>query len=284
MNTFDEIIQTKAYSDLTPDELDIVQELVSSEEEYNEMKAFYTEIDQLSIAAREEVSPSVKSSLNSVFQAKHPGIQQNWSAPVVEEEQKKVLPLYNRNWFRAAAILVVSSGVATVWFSTQEEHLSEKKETVQLAKMEDSKPETTVQKEENSNSSFKTKKQFPVDEAESGKYTAASSIPGDLSAEDRIVTPAPVIYAEIARDETAERADQSKKAESTANLSVNSLVVSGTLRVEEKHYESSSGYFAKAGMDADLNPMGNKESFGKKDAKTTDISTNDLLSLIEPSF
>ena len=39
MNTFDEIIQTKAYSDLTPEELEVIRELVSSEQEYNEMMA-----------------------------------------------------------------------------------------------------------------------------------------------------------------------------------------------------------------------------------------------------
>ena len=50
MNTFDEIIQTKAYNDLTPNELEVIRELVSSEEEYNEMKSFYAGIDQLAIS------------------------------------------------------------------------------------------------------------------------------------------------------------------------------------------------------------------------------------------
>ena len=135
MNTFDEIIQTKAYNDLTPNELEVIRELVSSEEEYNEMKSFYAGIDQLAISNIAEVSPSVKSSLNSVFQAKHPGISQNWNAPEVTE--KKVIPLYNRNLFRVAALLVLSAGITTIWVSMSENQLANA-EKLQLTASNDS--------------------------------------------------------------------------------------------------------------------------------------------------
>ncbi|MDR0802095.1 hypothetical protein [Fluviicola sp.] len=279
MNTFDEIIQTKAYRDLTPDELSIVRELVSSEQEFNEMKAFYTEIGQLSVSTREEVSSSVKSSLNAVFRAKHPGIQQHWSTPALEE--KKVAPLYNRSWFRIAAIFVISAGIATIWFATREEHFPSKKESVQLAKMEQTAHKTD-QKEEDNTTSLKTKKQFPVNEVTSRKYTASSTISKNQSAED--LSPlnslaAPITYLETDKENTYFLLE---KQESTT-LSANSPGLSSMLRAEKKSDELS-GYFAKAGMDADLNPTGNKESFGRKEVKTPDISTNDLLSLIEPSF
>ena len=177
MNTFDEIIQTKAYSDLNSNELEIIRELVSSEEEYNEMKSFYAEIDQLAISGREEVSASVKSSLNSVFQAKHPGISQNWSAPAAVEE-KKIIPLYNRIIFRAAALLVLSAGVITVWVSMSDNSM-EKGIHAELT----AKTDTILSEEQK----VEPKKEFPLNDAEKQKdFTAASEVPKDENADQSV--------------------------------------------------------------------------------------------------
>ncbi len=263
MNTFDEIIQTKAYSDLTPAELEIIRELVSSEQEYNEMKGFYTEINHLSVSSREEVSPSVKSSLNSIFQAKHPGIQQNWSAPVSEPEEAKVIPLYNRNWFRVAALLVVSAGVATIWISTPENKLMENDSigTPQMA-------ETKTSANEESTAKAEIKKAFPIESSNSKKYTASSTIVPSRNEQFKAL---------VNEDERIMDGDRSP-AESRAN---SADYFSAPPKADIVKEEVTSSLFAKAGMDADLHPFGN---VAEKKAENSEISTNDLLSLIEPSF
>lgn len=310
MNTFDEIIQTKAYGDLSPEELELVQELISSEQEYNEMKAFYAGINQLSITTREEVSPAIKSSLNAVFQAKHPGIQQHWSAPVHEAETKHIIPLYNRSWFRAAAVLVVSSGIATIWFTYSENQLSEKKASVQLAKLEKDSlaPETLQTATEKSKGSFKTEELHSADAVvSSGNATpnpsayswnvqanASQAATSDESSEkhDQVipVTPGTSYMYTLSDRSTAAtlnsglaviKKQPEKKSEAVGNKGFSSFGESKLVK-EEKQLE-----FARAGRDADLNPLKDaNSSFGKKaeNAELPVITTNDLLSLIEPSF
>lgn len=262
MNTFDEIIQTKAYSDLTPAELEIIRELVSSEQEYNEMKGFYTEINHLSVSSREEVSPSVKSSLNSIFQAKHPGIHQNWSAPVSEPEEAKVIPLYNRNWFRVAALLVVSAGVATIWISAPENKLMENESigTPQMA-------ETEAPAKEESSAKVETKKAFPIEASDSKKYTASSTIVPSRNEQFKAL---------VYEDERIIDGDRSPAESRTSS----SDYFSAPPKADMVKEETTTSLYAKAGMDADLNPFGNLA----KKAEDNEISTNDLLSLIEPSF
>ncbi|WP_300666482.1 hypothetical protein [Fluviicola sp.] len=266
MNTFDEIIQTKAYSDLTPAELEVIRELVSSEQEYNEMKGFYTEINQLSVSSREEVSPAVKSSLNAVFQSKHPGIHQNWSAPVSEPQEVKVIPLYNRNWFRVAALLVVSAGVATIWISAPESKQLMEKDSIGSTQM----AQTAAPAKEESTAKVETKKKFPIEESDSRKYTASSTI----------VSPENQNFKSPANeDETrSDRETTSLDYELRASNSVVSF--SNPPKADQMKEEITTDSFAKAGMDADLNPWSNM----KKSAESGEISTNDLLSLIEPSF
>ena len=262
MNTFDEIIQTKAYSDLTPAELEIIRELVSSEQEYNEMKGFYTEINQLSVSSREEVSLSVKSSLNSIFQAKHPGIHQNWSAPVSEPEQAKVIPLYNRNWFRVAALLVVSAGVATIWISAPENKSLQEEGSIgstQMAQTAPAKEESTTQVEK--------KKPFPIEDSNTREYTASSTTATSESQQFKAI---------VNEDEMIIDGDIS----STELRASAPDYYSNPPKAEKMKEEVTSSLFAKAGMDADLNPFGNVA----KKAVSSEISTNDLLSLIEPSF
>lgn len=285
MNTFDEIIQTKAYNDLNSSELEIIRELVSSEEEYNEMKSFYAGIGQLALSGREEVSASVKSSLNSVFQAKHPGISQNWNAPA--EAEKKIVPLYNRNIFRAAALLVLSAGVITVWVSMSDNQLTQS-ESKQAVASSDSMPQEK-QKET-------AKKEFPLNEQPHKEYTASSSIPGDENAPQKAseyddaapMNMEPSGYSSKDKPVSSASLTQNLKpsvsasAESTTTFSFSSNWASKQNNwAETKKEESKQGNLARTGLDADLNP--GTYYVESKDYKPS-ISTSDYLSLIEPSF
>lgn len=310
MNTFDEIIQTKAYSDLNSNELEIIRELVSSEEEYNEMKSFYASIDQIAISGREEVSVSLKSSLNSVFQAKHPGISQNWSAPA-EAEEKKIIPLYNRTIFRVAALLVLSAGVITVWVSMSDNNLKMESNAKMTAKID------SVSSEEQKS---EPKKEFPLNDAGTQKeFTAASDVPKDENADQSVA-----IYSNAAA--TTSSLDDSYKLNlkdtksgnmgsfesSVSPITPSKATTGATTYSFSTSATSTSSYFAspkpgkktsskeaknsgfvdgdkdsftKAGLNADLNPGGyvSAGSTSTRDYKPS-IQTTDLLTLIEPSF
>jgi len=288
MNTFDEIIQTKAYNDLSSAELEVIQELVSSEEEYNEMKSFYAGIDQLAISNIEEISPSVKSSLNSVFQAKHPGISQNWNASA-EVQEKKLVPIYSTTWFRVAALLVLSAGVITVWVSMSENQL-EKSEKMQLTASTDSVPQENLKAE--------PKKKFPLNEGNEKQFTAASTIPKDENLEQQmpITTNATLssgtnggtaTYQWTTSDKSLAPSPRgtyqvSASAGNATYFSSNRAEKGKKKNEDEKETRTVVDGLSKAGMDADLNPGG---GYGEstKDYKPS-ISTTDMLSLIEPSF
>ncbi|TSJ48086.1 hypothetical protein [Fluviicola chungangensis] len=282
MNTFDEIIQTKAYSELSSNELEIIQELVSSEEEYNEMKSFYAEIDQLAISNREEVSASVKTSLNTVFQAKHPGISQNWNAPA-EVTEKKIVPLYNRTIFRVAAVLLLSASATTLWFSLPEEQL-EKSHAAKITASTDSVSPETVNIEQ--------KKKFPLNEETKKEFTAASAVP-----EDKNVSQDVSIYSNGTTSASYTLSDKASAPPVVAgapykvNRPDGSRVTSSSGRADDQSKSTGAekadgkkdlNILTKAGLDADLNPGGFYAS-SAKDYKPS-IQTSDYLMLIEPSF
>lgn len=284
MNTFDEIIQTKAYGDLSPGELEIIQELVSSEEEYNEMKSFYAGIGQLALSGLEEVSPSVKTSLNSVFQAKHPGISQNWNAPT-EEVEKKIVPLYNRNIFRVAALLVLSAGVITVWVSMSDNQLTRSEQKQALANSDSMQQEK--QKEV-------AKKEFPLNEQTNKEFTASSSISADENVQQKTTIYSNAVPTDKWSNRASSTDDETVSSTSMAKLSPSAVSGSTTTFsfssgraskqnnwAETKKEEGKKGDLARAGLDADLNPGGFYAE--AKDYKPS-IQTSDYLTLIEPSF
>lgn len=270
MNTFDEIIQTKAFSDLTPEELEVVSELVSSEEEYNEMKSFFNGISQLAVSSREEVSGSVKSSLNSIFQAKHPGISQSWSASTNEVTQKKVIPVYNQNWFRAAALLVLSAGITTLWISFSENQVADQDTTkTTTASNTPQKPEQTA------DSGNSTKKElFPIDTASPKEFTAAAEVAESQNTEEKEQNT--TSSADNFTPGTNHFAASSQTWNEASTYSYNNQFAKDG---EKKELEDS---FSRAGMDADLHPM--KSNGYAENHANTGISTDDLLILIEPSF
>ena len=279
MNTFDEIIQTKAYSDLSSSELEVIRELISSEEEYNEMKSFYAEIDQLALSNREEVSAYVKTSLNSVFQAKQPGISQNRSAPA-ETTEKKIIPLYNRNLFRVAALLVLSAGVTTLWFSMSDEQLTNGNQSKVTASTDSVSHEETPKVQE--------KKKFPLNEGNEKEFTAASSIPSDKNVEQKMTVYSNAVPGDaVPRDQNVPAAVSpgTYKLSSVVNGSTYSDFSSGKKQnnsSEAEKRDDKKGELVNAGLAADLNPGGfYNESV--KDYKPS-IKTSDYLTLIEPSF
>lgn len=116
MKTVEEIIQEKNWSDLTSEEKNALVDLVDNEIAFNEMKQFFLSMEELVLDDSVIPSPSIKSSLDQIYQAKHPGLVQNWEASPVETP---LVPLYNRTWFRVAAIVVLSLGaIPFFWNST----------------------------------------------------------------------------------------------------------------------------------------------------------------------
>ncbi len=109
MKTVEEIIATSNYYDLTTEEREMVHELVEDEAQFNEMKAFFSELSVIAPAFNTTPSTSVKSKLDDVFAAKHPSFEvaAKQSAP-----ESKVVPLYKRTWMQIAALFLIVLSVA----------------------------------------------------------------------------------------------------------------------------------------------------------------------------
>lgn len=114
MNTIEHIIQSKAFDQLTSDELEAINELVANEEEFLQMKAFLGNIGSIAVTEQFEAPSSVKKSLDQVFKAKHPGLMNEWQAPA--KVTTAIIPLYQRNWFRIAAIVVLLASTLPFFF------------------------------------------------------------------------------------------------------------------------------------------------------------------------
>lgn len=144
MKTVEDIIIEKDYAQLSQEELILVGELVDSEQEYNEMKAFFNSINTIEV--NETINPEIKSSLNSIFQSKHPGIHQNWKAAV--EVAKPVIPIYRKTWFQVAALLVLIFGIVTIWMKSTPELEMQRDTVVAENKITENKGKSAPQKEE----------------------------------------------------------------------------------------------------------------------------------------
>jgi len=112
MKTIEEIIVEKEFNELTQEELTMIEELAENEQEYLAMRSLFTQMNTDVIPESQIVaSAATKQSLDSIFMAKHPGIVQDWKReePVQDD---KIVPLYNKTWFRAAAVLLLFSGTS----------------------------------------------------------------------------------------------------------------------------------------------------------------------------
>ncbi len=127
MKSVEEIIETNDWSDLNPDERALIADLASNEEEFYQAKSFFQSLEPLVESTSTEVSTSIKTSLDKVFQAKHPGITQAWEAEVVSDEVK-IIPIYQRNWFRIAAVLLIGGSVSMLFWKTNVNQAETKQE------------------------------------------------------------------------------------------------------------------------------------------------------------
>lgn len=114
MNTIEHIIQTKSFDQLTSDEMDSIKELVANEDEFVQMKALFGSLAEVKASEQYDASASVKKSLDQVFLAKHPGIMNEWHAAATVEAP--IVPIYQRNWFRIAAIFILFLGTIPFFF------------------------------------------------------------------------------------------------------------------------------------------------------------------------
>ena len=113
--TIEEIIKTRTFASLEEAEKISVLEMVENEQEFNQMKQFLLEIETIIPFQNVEPSVVIKTSLDQIFQAKHPGIAQTWEAPKTDV---KTLPFYQNNWIRVAALVIFTFSVITVYFQT----------------------------------------------------------------------------------------------------------------------------------------------------------------------
>jgi len=141
MNTIEHIIQTKSFDQLTSDEMDSIKELVANEDDFNQMKALFGNIADIAVTEQYIAPVSVKKSLDQVFLAKHPGIMNEWhpAAPV----EAPIVPIYQRNWFRIAAIFILFLGTVPFFFIGSNDVTT----TTQTAQKEPLKSNPNVQKQ-----------------------------------------------------------------------------------------------------------------------------------------
>ncbi len=142
MKTAESLIQEKSFQELTQEELELVMELVEDEQTFNEMKLFFAELDHYKKALQVEPTSAIKSSLDNVFRAKHPGMAVHASTTSIastnEVTEKRIYPAW---WFRIAAMLIVFIGISVFFL------LPEKNETAQLAQQLTTNPQTLPEAE-----------------------------------------------------------------------------------------------------------------------------------------
>lgn len=132
MKTIEEIIVEKEYNELTQEELTLVAELAENEQEYKAMRSLFAQLETEIIPdSRMTASAATKQSLDSIFMAKHPVIAQDWKREEAAAGNGKVIPLYNRMWFRAAAVLLLFSGASYYYYENSTLTGESKKESAQ---------------------------------------------------------------------------------------------------------------------------------------------------------
>jgi hypothetical protein len=111
MKSPEEIIRTKTFDSLTHEEKLAIQDLASTPLEFDSIQSFLLQLEQFPATELPSVSESVKTSLDQVFKTKHPGIVIQKMAPTLEKTNQKSIALYNRTWFRVAALILLSFGI-----------------------------------------------------------------------------------------------------------------------------------------------------------------------------
>ena len=269
MRSIEDIIVEKKYGELSPEELVMVSELAENEEEFNRMKQLF---DNMSFGMDEaevfEASPETKSSLDSIFAAKHPVIANDWKKEEETVEDAKVVAFYNRNWVRVAAILLIFLGISVVYIQNSEE-ITPEKESRQQAKAEvplessgktSTKAIQSTDKKPIKQESKKEKVQLlaAVTPAESNTWTkSAASDKQTLSSGD---------------------VSQSMAEQQNINFGASAVIPSSTGAV-------TYSYSTSMGLNSDLYPDGKmSKDKDRKSSVTTDIPAPDMLDWIQAGY
>jgi hypothetical protein len=110
------IKERSTFASLSGEELEMVKELCETEEEFQAMKQFFHELENVSASRKTIINPEVKNSLDTIFSAKHPGLRANWTAPeMAAAPLAPVIPLHRRTWVRIAAAAILILGTVPFW-------------------------------------------------------------------------------------------------------------------------------------------------------------------------
>jgi hypothetical protein len=135
--TVEQLIKERStFASLSGEELEMVKELCETEEEFQTMKQFFHELENVSASRKTIINPEVKNSLDNIFSAKHPGLRANWTAPeTAAAPLAPVIPLHQRTWVRIAAVAILILGTAPFWNMLRNElPANENKPTARLEK------------------------------------------------------------------------------------------------------------------------------------------------------
>lgn len=291
--TAEQLIRDKGYDALSQEELLVVQELCDSEEEFQSMKQFFREMDQLTLAQKTVVSPAIKESLDNIFAAKHPGIRANWSAPAAAETPQvaKVVPLYQRKWARIAAVLLLAAGTLPFWLIVSESEEMKTVPSVQTAKNEKAKETvraaTPVEKREDGTSiAVPPKKQTTTFRTVSEPNFQDGDIVYESVAED-VSTPVEAGKAHVGASSWGS-AEPTNGV--TANYAFSTPAPASFGYTNSKNDGIVANKPSNLGMLADLNPEGRTTRFQLKYipqsplAASLDQQPDELLDLLVPAF
>lgn len=240
----EEIIQAKEFHELTEKEFQLVKELAENEEDYRSMKSFFSLLAPVASSNQEVVSTDIKKSLDAVFQSKFPGIQKPWVAPENDiPVAAKVIPFYNRPLVRVAAVFLI--GCAVVPFL--------------LTKLEnDQDPKYAM---ENGNESKVT--EFKTPEPTEEKEDTDGILDKTISYGSGSMT------------------FKMKQSENDNSILDHPEVIlaSVTNKPNAESPARTDDYYKQIGMDADLNPMENKNMLSAQA-----IEGESVLNFLTPAF
>jgi len=262
MRSIEDIILEKKYDELSTEELLLVNELAENEEEFNQMKQLF---DNMSIefdsVGTVEASIETKSSLDSIFAAKHPVIANDWKKEEVVEEVK-VIAFYNRSWVRVAAILLLFLGVSIPFLKNSDEIISDS--AIQQAKLE-TPAETTHAKAKNTVATTEDLASAKTDEK---KYASAETLSGDKDQSE------PSIPGKVVQINDVSLYDKRMNVSKTAL----------TYQFSAPITTFGSSTATAAGLASDLYPNGKPLEAENKSSITSEVSAADMLDWIQAAY
>lgn len=254
MKSVEELIETKNWSDLSPSERALIADLATNEEEFYQAKNFFESLQPTIEASRLETSSAIKSSLDKVFQAKHPGLTQAWEAENTISTERKIIPIYQHVWFRIAAVLLIGTGFSILFWKTSVHQTEAKHELAMDTNGTKAKKASGIQSE----TTF-------VEEGTANTNTSTSNIesPEKIDRTNSFLSSTPGTSGFNSKDNIA--LAEMKKAESTAVFAAPTMSES-----------------VSRGMDKDLDPYANDELTTEQRERPR--ATENYFDLIEPSF